>query len=163
MTHESDVNCPHGYRSWMWACKLNHRTFTGNLNEMWWGLSNSKRKCSQKKRRFQLEEHNQWYLKEESDITVPVIWLGNWPSEILMKTISVQCKGSMIKPDREIPAAAANGMFNEHTDKAGIHTVSATAINIVFIEWMLAFFLVWIYNFLDEKGAWTTLILRLQI
>lgn len=51
-----------------------------------------------------------------------------------MKTISVQYKGSTIKPDREIPAATANDMFDEHTDETGMQTASATAINIVFVK-----------------------------
>lgn len=70
-----------------------------------------------------------------------------------MKTISLQYNGSKIKPDREIPAATANNMFNEHTDETGIQTASASAINIVFVKWMLAVFLVWRYTFPDEKGA----------
>lgn len=70
-----------------------------------------------------------------------------------MKTISVQYKASTRKPDREIPAATANDTFHERTNEAGIQIASTRAINIVFIKWMLASFLVWRYTFHDEKGA----------
>lgn len=40
----------------------------------------------------------------------------------MIKTISEQYKATKIKPDREIPAASANNMFNEHKDETGIQT-----------------------------------------
>lgn len=45
-----------------------------------------KEKMLSEEKGFQLEEINQWYLKDKNDITVSVIGLGDWSSDILWKT-----------------------------------------------------------------------------